>query len=573
MKPEKELKTYLPAVLVFIAVLSFSLFSFYQLGKSAKLRRAKLFELYIEQAAERLDKRIIDYTQILKGCQSLFYSSGSVTPDEWKTYTKNLSLSDNYPGIQGIGFAKFIQRNEMKNLESEMQKVYPGFKIKTNPSQRYLTPIIYIEPKDGRNVRAFGFDMFSEVKRREAMQRAMRTGEASITRKVILIQETNVGVQPGFLLYLPVYKKPEDNVIRGRITNIDGFVYIPFRTYDLMDAVLAGFQDLDIKVYDQTQLKEDNLLYKTKETKESLRQQQRSEIEFKATRTLNIAGNSWTLVFSTDNKFGSQVERAQPQVVLVFGIAISVLLYIVTLNYIHKRQTALEELNLTKEIERKKDEFIGIASHELKTPLTSIKAYLQMLERSELAEKQKNFVRKASIQANKLNSLIADLLDVSKIQAGSIKINKAEFPLSELINESIESLLHMYSSHQVIRPETIPDITLLGDKLRLEQALINLLVNAIKYSPGAASIGLSLSITNEKVTISVEDNGVGISKDHQARIFEKFYRSDDLSPFISGLGMGLFIAYEIVIKHQGSITVESELGKGSRFSIQLPLNW
>ncbi|WP_207420432.1 CHASE domain-containing sensor histidine kinase [Desertivirga brevis] len=573
MKTEKELKTYLPAVLVFVAVLSFSLFSFYQLGKSAKLRRAKLFELYTEQAAERLDKRIIDYTQILKGCQSLFYSSGSVTTVEWKAYTKNLSLSDNYPGIQGIGYAKYITIDQIKDVELEMRKQYPKFEIKTKPDQQRLTPIIYIEPSDKRNLRALGFDMFSEVKRRQAIQRAMKTGEASITRKVTLIQETNVGVQPGFLLYLPVYKNPELKATKERHNNVEGFVYIPFRAYDLMDAVFDGFADLDIRVYDQTHLNADNLLYKTEEISESLREQQRSEIEFKTSRTLNIAGNKWTLVFSTDNKFGSQVERAQPQIVLVFGIAISILLYIVTLNYIHKRQTALEELNLTKEIERKKDEFLGIASHELKTPLTSIKAYLQMLERSQLGEKQSNFVKKANIQANKLNSLIADLLDVSKIQAGSIKINSVPFPLSELINESIESVLHLHSSHQILGPEAIPEITLLGDKLRLEQALVNLLVNAIKYSPGAGSIGISLLENNNQVTICVEDQGIGISKEHQARIFEKFYRSDDLSPFISGLGMGLFIASEIVSKHNGYITVDSNLGEGSRFCIHLPINW
>ncbi|WP_207533030.1 CHASE domain-containing sensor histidine kinase [Desertivirga arenae] len=573
MKPKNALKTYLPAVLVFIAVLSFSLFSFYQLGKSAKLRRAKLFELYTNQATERLEKRIIDYTQILKGCQSLFYSSGSVTPFEWKTYTRNLNLSDNYPGIQGIGFAKYIRRDQIASLELEMKKSYPDFKIKTEGSQSYLTPIIYIEPKNKRNIRAFGFDMFSEVVRRQAMLRAMRTGEASITRKVTLIQETNIGIQPGFLLYLPVYDDPERKLTEGVINNINGFVYIPFRAHDLMNAVFSGFPDLDIQIYDQDKLKADNLLYKTKEVPESLRQQQRSPIEFQSTRTINIAGNRWTLFYSTDNTFGSQVERAQPQIVLVFGVAISILLYIVTLNYIHKRQTALEELNFTKEIERKKDEFIGIASHELKTPLTSIKAYLQMLERSDLGEKQKNFVKKANTQANKLNSLIADLLDVSKIQAGSIKINKVPFPLSELISESIESVMHMFSSHSINGPETVPVITLQGDKLRLEQALINLLVNAIKYSPGTGAIELSISTTNNKVTICVEDQGIGISRTHQARIFEKFYRSEDLSPFFSGLGMGLFIAHEIVRRHQGDISVESELGKGSRFCIHLPISW
>ncbi|HEY0898493.1 MAG TPA: HAMP domain-containing sensor histidine kinase, partial [Sphingobacteriaceae bacterium] len=133
----------------------------------------------------------------------------------------------------------------------------------------------------------------------------------------------------------------------------------------------------------------------------------------------------------------------------------------------------------------KKDEFIGIASHELKTPLTSIKAYIQLLDRSSLGEKERTFVSKANSNIVKLNSLISDLLDVSKIQAGRLQFNVTAFPLHEMIEESIENVQHMYTTHRIIRPEVIPDLIIRGDKLRLEQALTNFLVNAVKYSPGA----------------------------------------------------------------------------------------
>ena len=522
MKSKNELKTYYPAILVLIAVLSFSLFSFYQLRKSAKARRVKLFELYTNQATERLEKRIIDYAQILRGCQSLFHSSTSITAKEWKLYTDNLKLADNYPGIQGVGFAKYISSSQKQKLEQEIRKDYPDFKIKSLSNSAYLTPIIYIEPKDQRNLRALGFDMFSESNRRQAMIRSMVTGQATITKKVILMQETNVGVQPGFLIYLPVYRNSGSLTQSHKAAEIEGFVYMPFRAYDLMNAVFKGFSNIDIKVYDQNKTDEKNILYRSSSLNKSLRDTSSYNIEFRTNKLINIAGSKWTIHFEANNQFGSQVERAQPQLVLIFGVAISILLYLLTLNYIHKRQTVLEELNLSKEIERKKDEFIGIASHELKTPLTSIKAYLQMLGRSELGEREKSFVNKANAQTNKLNSLIADLLDVSKIQAGSIKLNTAPFELKDLINESIESVLHMYQSHNIVKPSDIPDITLNGDKLRLEQALINLLVNAIKYSPGAGVVTLNLSLEEKKVILSVIDKGIGISKNHQSRVFEKF---------------------------------------------------
>ena len=572
MKSVKDLRVYYPAVLVALVVLAFSVYSFYQLKSSASMRRAKLFEMYTLQASEKLQQRIIDYTQILRGCQSLFYSADTITSREWRIYATNLDLSGNYPGIQGLAYARYIDREEQARTEEQVRREYSYFRIRSSSKLPYLTPIIFIEPKDERNLRAFGFDMFSEANRRQAMMRAMLSGQAAMSHKVILVQETNVAVQPGFLLYLPVYNVADTPASpEARRKSIKGFVYIPFRAYDLMNAVFEDFHEIGIEVYDQYR-SEDNLLYRYTPQPQKVGTKPDRAYEFATDTVLNIAGSQWTLHFASDFTFGSQVERAQPQMVLVFGAAISILLYLLTLGYINKKQAALEELNLSKEVERKKDEFIGIASHELKTPLTSIKAYLQMLARSPLGDKEKSFVNKASVQANKLNSLITDLLDVSKIQAGTIRLNSEDFKLSELINESVESVLHMYSSHRIDRPAGIPDLTLTGDKLRLEQALINLLVNAIKYSPGASAVSLGLSVLPTQVVISVRDQGIGISSENQGRIFEKFYRSEDLSPVFSGLGMGLFITYEIVRRHHGTIKVESELGKGSVFSICLPLS-
>ena len=570
MKSYKDLRVYYPAVLVLIAVLLFTIFSFYELKRSAKARRTKLFELYTQQTTEKLQKRIVDYTQILRGCQSLFYSSDSVTSREWRLYSENLQLTAHYPGIQGIAFAKYIRQHQRTELESLIRRDFPYFKIQSPPTSVDLTPIIFIEPKDERNLRAFGFDMFSEQNRREAMIRALKTGEAAMTHKIKLLQETSVGVQPGFILYLAVYRNPASiKSVEDRKANLLGFVYIPFRAHDLMNAVFKEDDNVEITVYDQDKLIKDNLLFRST-PKYNEKTNKLGEYELSKNTILQLAGNKWLIHFSTDQMFGSPIERSQPQVVLVFGMAISILLYLLTINYINKRQVALEELDLAREIEQKKDEFIGIASHELKTPLTSIKAYLQMLGRSNLGEREKHFVSKATTQTIKLNSLIADLLDVSKIQAGSLKLNVSDFELSDLVNESIESVMHMYQSHIITKPSSLPQITMTGDKIRLEQALINLLVNAIKYSPGKETVSLNLSVEAEKIVISVQDFGIGISNGNQSRIFEKFYRAEELSPVFSGLGMGLFISYEIVRRHNGIITVKSELGKGSTFSIVLP---
>src|SRR5690606_28370834 len=185
--------------------------------------------------------------------------------------------------------------------------------------------------------------------------------------------------------------------------------------------------------------------------------------------------------------------------------------------------------------------------------------------------KDKLFVNKTNLQIQKLNKLISDLLDVSKIQAGKLQLNISTFLLEDLIQDSVENVQHLYNSHQIIKPEHPPLITISADRLRLEQALTNLLINAVKYSPNSDMVHINTSIEEDKLKIEVQDTGIGISEEDQKQIFDKFYRSKELSPVLSGLGMGLYIAHEIVKRHHGRITVQSQPGKGTTFCICLPL--
>jgi len=259
--------------------------------------------------------------------------------------------------------------------------------------------------------------------------------------------------------------------------------------------------------------------------------------------------------------------------ILGFGIIISGLFFIMIFNIIRRNRQISMELELSKDLDSKKDEFIGIASHELKTPLTSIKAYIQLLERSDLKEQERKYVAKANSNVKKLHNLIGDLLDVSKVQSGQLRLNIAPFELKKMISESIENVQHMYSSHKLTVEGEIPNVVLNGDIVRLEQAMNNLLLNAIKYSPSASIVYVSTKLSKDEVRIAVTDQGIGISKENQERIFDRFYRAKELSPVISGLGMGLFISAEIIKRHHGKIGVSSIQGKGSTFYIILPLDF
>jgi len=223
-----------------------------------------------------------------------------------------------------------------------------------------------------------------------------------------------------------------------------------------------------------------------------------------------------------------------------------------------------------KELE-KKDEFIGVASHELKTPLTSLKGYIQLMEFQEnLSDTAKIYVTKATSSVNKLQHLIDELLDASKIKAGKLKFNKEQLNLTDLVNLCIENSSYIYPLHQ-IKKELQEDIIVCGNAERLEQVLMNLINNAVKYSPNRKEIIIRVEKNKDSAVVSVIDFGIGMAKSDEELIFERFYRANGHESTMPGLGMGLYISSEIIKEHNGEIHVKSKLNEGSVFSFSLPL--
>ncbi len=224
-----------------------------------------------------------------------------------------------------------------------------------------------------------------------------------------------------------------------------------------------------------------------------------------------------------------------------------------------------------KALNDKKDEFIGLASHELKTPLTSITGYLQIISRLKSDAESQKFIDKTIHQVKKLTSLVSDLLDVSKIEAGKLRLGIEQFDIKPVVEGAIELIKHSNNNYNISLQTSIDTLTISGDPHRIEQVLINLLTNAIKYSPGKDKVEVFLNTKGNKVMIGVKDYGVGIAADKLKQVFSRFYRVEGANPNISGLGIGLYLSHEIVSRHKGKLWVESELGKGSTFWLSLPL--
>jgi PAS domain S-box-containing protein len=241
----------------------------------------------------------------------------------------------------------------------------------------------------------------------------------------------------------------------------------------------------------------------------------------------------------------------------------------------------MEELRKLSESDIQKNNFIAMASHELKTPITSIKGYVQLLlnafEKEKVEEKPLPplLVRSSLISVDKqitrLTRLISELLDLTKIETGTLELKKEKFSLNQLAIETVEDILYTNTKHEINLFHDFQSYVF-ADKDRIGQVMINFLTNAIKYSPGNNKIDVSIHQSMEQVAFSVQDYGIGIDKGEQEKIFERFYRAKGKEEqTYPGFGIGLFIAKEFVEKHGGQVWVESEKGKGSVFTFTLPI--
>ena len=234
----------------------------------------------------------------------------------------------------------------------------------------------------------------------------------------------------------------------------------------------------------------------------------------------------------------------------------------------------LEEIEFRKEAERKKDEFISIASHELKTPMTSIKGYIQLLERSldkEDLETTRVRLHKVQNQVEKLNLLVADLLDISKIESGKLKFNKKYFSFDKILDHIVEIMEQANPQVKFIKKGQI-NTEIFGDEMRIEQVIINFITNAIKYAPDSDEVHFTSELRGDEIYFSVKDFGIGMANEHQQQNIDKFYRVEETSERFQGLGIGLYICQEIIERHEGKIGVNSEPDEGSEFYFTIPLH-
>jgi PAS domain S-box-containing protein len=308
----------------------------------AERRAEERFRFQVEEAQIAIHKRLTDYEQALRGGIALFEASQRVDRAGWHAYVSALQIDKHYPGVQGIGFSKWIPA---KDKEAHIRQIraegFPDYTLRPPGGRAEYTAIIYLEPFDWRNKRAFGFDMYSEPTRRAAMSRARDTGETAMSGKVTLVQETGKDVQHGFLMYLPLYQKGAPTAsVEQRRAALEGFVYSPFRIRDLMQGILGqGLPEIDFEIFDGPGMSEKTALYASTGTMRVTDQSHRHT--FAANKSLEFGGHRWNIYYSTNEAFDAATRSSQPFIVAFGGVVIDLLLFYVIMSLARRRQQAL----------------------------------------------------------------------------------------------------------------------------------------------------------------------------------------------------------------------------------------
>jgi len=289
-------KALIATLLVTVLVVGTVFYLYHVLQQKEQQRLQHEFQADITEVKTKIAERMNSYGQILKGGRSLFHSSQEVTRQEWHDYAASLELDKLYPGIQGVGYATTIPYSKLSTHEQEINgQGFENYHVWPTGKRDTYSSIIYLHPFDWRNQRAFGYDMYSEPVRREAMERARDTGLPTLTGKVLLVQEINEAAQAGSLLYVAVYQKgvPLDTVEQRRQA-LTGWVYSPYRMDNLIEGMLGKrSDDFHLHIFDQSDVSAENLIYDNTKSGES----EPHSILVHHSLRLEVGGRVWLLNF------------------------------------------------------------------------------------------------------------------------------------------------------------------------------------------------------------------------------------------------------------------------------------
>ncbi len=514
----------------------------------------------------------------LGGIVSLFNSSDFVSREEFGVYVQ--PILKNHPFIQAFEWVPRIDHSEREGFEGITRSMgYSEFHIFTSAgiseAQQEYFPVHFSEPLPG-NERTLGFDMASDPQLLKLANTAQDTGRAVAASRFGSVP--NARAKSDLIIMAPFYNERAERTEERR-EHLKGFVLGIYRVRDMLDQLVSPYipKGMNLTVYEEGELVEENLLYGKPLKNPAM----------KITNVINVSNRRWFLVWQVTDEF-----RGGPQTVNAFwvglaifsgGLFLSIIIEImasrtrVVENEVRVRTEELTQANnKLVALNDLKNKFLGIASHDLRNPLASIRGYAKYLLDKGVQVKEdtrQEFLTSIKNVSGNMLELISNLLDISVIESGQLKLNPSKSSMKRLVEEKIH-LQQFLADKKGIRlhADLQEAAEFYFDSNRMGQVVDNLLSNAVKYSPPDKEIFVKLVSDEKSMTLSVKDEGPGISPDEQEHLFQHFRKlSARPTGGESSSGLGLAIAQRIVEEHQGSIGVDSQLGSGATFYFSLPI--
>ncbi len=323
---------YLPA-LIMLLLFTITFYTWNHTKSTAAHAQQEYFDFRVREAATHIENRMATYQQVLHGARGLYEASDAITRTEFRNYVFTLRMEENFPGNQGVGFSLIVPPDQKEaHLSAVRKEGFPQYNIRPEGERDPFTSIVFLEPLADRNLRAFGYDMFSEPVRREAMERSRDTDKPAMSGKVRLVQEYGKKEQAGFLVYVPVYKNnlPHDT-LSNRQSNIIGWVYSPFRMEDLMEGIFGEHaHDIDVEIYDGDQMNSESLMFDSNESNHPnstylAAHHNGDEKVLMSNQPLEIAGHIWTVSVRALPSLFTRVDADDSLPILIVGSTASLL--------------------------------------------------------------------------------------------------------------------------------------------------------------------------------------------------------------------------------------------------------
>ncbi|MDP3641843.1 MAG: CHASE domain-containing protein [Bacteroidota bacterium] len=565
-------------ILILLLGLGITFIISYSSLQDMKKLKWKKFESVCQEFENKIQIQIKANTQVLYNSAAFILSSDTITRAEWQKFQDlNKSLTE-LPGIQGIGYSIVIPPNQLSRFEQRIcDEGFPKFKVFPEGKRDYYTSVLFVEPFSGRNLLLLGFDSFSEPVRQKAMVLSRDSDMAVISDKLFLIQDTETRKSPGTVMYAPVFRSGAlKQSLKERRSAIRGWVFCPFRMDNLIKGILGEWdvQNIRVKVYDDHILIPEKLLF---DSDSVFHIQHKTSAKGEFNLPMNFNNKIWTLQFTDYNRdtylFSARIVR-----IFLGGTLISILLFILALNYITAQAKTLRIQALNEELKKvndNKDRFISVLAHDLKSPFNSMLGFSELLsENFDELEKHEieSYIGLIQTSAQGAYKLLDELLLWARVQTDQFPYKPEKINLIELFKSQVDDhALIAEKKHISVSYNPTKNVFVFADELMLKTILRNLLVNAIKFTQEGGTIRISTSKTENWVTITVSDNGIGMSPDEMSNLFDvSRLQSKSGTANEKGTGLGLLLCKDMVSKHGGKIWVDSTAGHGSKFSFTLP---